>query len=835
MKRITHTFIIVALLGLSAHVSSADTLTLENKNIKRVISTDGKALVTTGLVNKRAGKNLTPTACAEFALRISQGTDKVGTDVVLTSKDFEVLKTIKKSKDEVVVSVVNQKHGLHVVVHYTLTSDDAVIRKFLEITSNKEVCLERIDVDSLSFADAYQPYQAKEITAKGASKWRPGLGQPLFTTESATFWGVEFPASVNYVDGEKLRCGYLNGRMLKPGKTYTTYKAVMGVSDDPAFTSDAFYEYITTIRARPLRLQRQYNSWFDYGGGVSNDKFIQSVNKVNDELCVKRGVTPLKAYVIDDGWQDTKADWSKGVWPVNKKFKAEFAASQQAVKNGKSTLGLWLSPGCNFGARSAVPGMRKQGLGALTNYMSLADTKYMDLLETRMVELTKEGVTYFKLDGLFGHLNQRDFDIDGAANGVPVMPQLETKGWATNDKRLNDAKYDELKTYYLTIGTERLIKIFKKMAAVNPDVYIVISNGAYLSSWWLMSVDAVWMINAGDAARAANRTGELVYRDNVYHNIWTKEHTHFPMNSLFNHEPKKTSSNETKDTFRKYLYMNMSRGTGFVELYLKTFKLKDYDWDVLAEGMLWVEDVFPTFARSRMHGGNPKENEVYGYTAWNNTRGYISLHNPSKESQKYTIKLDRKFGLIQGAQSYQLSSPLDDSLSGLKNQYTYGDTITLTLKPKEIRILNFDLKKKDWKKLKALQIRTKADFEGKAKASKKKPINLPSDPNKFHVFLLMGQSNMAGHGKVTAADRKVQKNIVVIPTKGEIQWDEASHPLHNRLRSDGVGLGISFAKAYEAAHPGVTVGLIPVAYGGARIDRLYKGTPIYADAMRKAK
>lgn len=48
----------------------------------------------------------------------------------------------------------------------------------------------------------------------------------------------------------------------------------------------------------------------------------------------------------------------------------------------------------------------------------------------------------------------------------------------------------------------------------------------------------------------------------------------------------------------------------------------------------------------------------------------------------------------------------------MKNQYRYGDTITVSLKPREIRILNFDTVKHDWSKLTALQIRTKADFEG---------------------------------------------------------------------------------------------------------------------------
>jgi hypothetical protein len=158
------------------------------------------------------------------------------------------------------------------------------------------------------------------------------------------------------------------------------------------------------------------------------------------------------------------------------------------------------------------------------------------------------------------------------------MPQMGTADVASDDPRLNDAEYDEAKTYYLTVGTERLVRIFSKMAHENPDVYMVISNGAWLSPWWLMHVDAVWMINAGDAASGADRTSELVYHDGIYYEIWEQENTQFPMSALFNHEPKKKKTGEEAKTFRDYLFMNLSRGTGFIELYLKTEKLSDSDW-----------------------------------------------------------------------------------------------------------------------------------------------------------------------------------------------------------------------------------------------------------------
>jgi hypothetical protein len=306
-----------------------------------------------------------------------------------------------------------------------------------------------------------------------------------------------------------------------------------------------------------------------------------------------------------------------------------------------------------------------------------------------MLELTEQGVTYFKLDGLFGHLNRREFDFNGGEYGVPEMTQLNTEGFEPADKRLNDAIYDELKTYYLVAGSERLMEIFKKQHKVNPDVYVVISNGAYLSPWWLMYIDAVWMINAGDAAGGSNRTQELVYRDGVYYDTWVKEKTQFPINSVFNHEPKKTSTGESVEQFSEYLWMNLSRGTGFVELYIVTQNLSESDWDVLADGLKWTHKVFPYFKNSRMHGGNPHNNEVYGYTGWNKEGGYISFHNPSDKEQTYRIRLDRKLGLVTGTNQFEISSPLKNASFHLGKVVRHNEELEITLAPGEVKVLDF--------------------------------------------------------------------------------------------------------------------------------------------------
>jgi len=678
---------------------------LENDALARTFSTEDGTLRTVEIHNRLNGTKSVPASAPEFRLRLSHGTDRPETAFTLTSADFQVSQ-VEQSTHTLIFTLQNPDRQLTVQVRYELAPGDFYLRKHLVINSSRTITLERVDVECLDLTDVYQPYTTRAITAHAPGRWSPGLGQPLYGSPSATFWGIEFPAADNQVKDGLLQAGYLWGRPLQPGLPYPTYAAVMGVADDAAFVSEAFLDYIDRIRIRPYHLEIHYNSWFDYGGGVRRETFARSVTKINQELVEERGNRPLNAYVIDDGWEDVQPDWSEKVWPVNDKFDPDFAASVRHVTAAQSRLGLWLSPGCLFGASSQVPKLRAAGFEALDNWMSMAGPRYMQALENRMAELTGQGVGFFKLDGIFGHLNLRNFELHGEKYGLPTMPQLGLDGLTAGDARLNDHKYDELKIYYLTAGTERLMQLFAKLATINPDIFLLISNGAYLSPWWLMHVDAVWMINAGDAAGGSDRTGELVYRDDRYYEIWHQQHTQFPLGSVFNHEPKKTKTGESKDAFRKYLYMDLSRGTGFFELYIKPFVLQPGDWDVLSEGLHWVYDVFPTFKRARMHGGSPAAGEVYGYTGWTAAQGYLSLHNPSAAAKTYTVKLDRPFGLLPGSGPFHVSSPLDGSTRDLPETCRFGDTLTFQLNPKEIRIVNFTDRPKDWTVLKKLQTRS---------------------------------------------------------------------------------------------------------------------------------
>ena len=118
-------------------------------------------------------------------------------------------------------------------------------------------------------------------------------------------------------------------------------------------------------------------------------------------------------------------------------------------------------------------------------------------------------------------------------------------------------------------------------------------------------------------------------------------------------------------------------------------------------------------------------------------------------------------------------------------------------------------------------------------------VALPAK-EKFHLFLLVGQSNMAGRGTVEEQDRTPHPRVLMLNKAGA--WVPAIDPLHFDKAAAGVGLGKTFGALYADAHPGITVGLIPCAVGGSPIDAwkpgaFYAGTKSHPwdDAMQRAQ
>ena len=96
-------------------------------------------------------------------------------------------------------------------------------------------------------------------------------------------------------------------------------------------------------------------------------------------------------------------------------------------------------------------------------------------------------------------------------------------------------------------------------------------------------------------------------------------------------------------------------------------------------------------------------------------------------------------------------------------------------------------------------------------------VDLPNVPakEKFMVFLLAGQSNMAGRGEVTDVDLRVHPRVLMLTKDGD--WEYAVDPIHYDKKIAGTGLAKSFAIELAKLDKNITIGLVPAACGGSPI------------------
>jgi hypothetical protein len=106
---------------------------------------------------------------------------------------------------------------------------------------------------------------------------------------------------------------------------------------------------------------------------------------------------------------------------------------------------------------------------------------------------------------------------------------------------------------------------------------------------------------------------------------------------------------------------------------------------------------------------------------------------------------------------------------------------------------------------------------------------------KLHLYVLMGQSNMAGRGIATAEDTTPHPRVIMLNLEGN--WEQAIEPLtRDKPKMAGVGPALAFGKAMaEHAPADVTIGLVPCAVGGTALAKWQKGEKLYEDAVRRAK
>lgn len=116
----------------------------------------------------------------------------------------------------------------------------------------------------------------------------------------------------------------------------------------------------------------------------------------------------------------------------------------------------------------------------------------------------------------------------------------------------------------------------------------------------------------------------------------------------------------------------------------------------------------------------------------------------------------------------------------------------------------------------------------------------PTAAKNLHLFLLIGQSNMAGRGVIDSSNNSAHPRVSVLAKDNS--WKPAVDPLHYDKAAAAAGLGKPFAEAIATQNPKISIGLIPAACGGSPISVWAPGMAFnqtnsrpYDDAIARAR
>lgn len=119
--------------------------------------------------------------------------------------------------------------------------------------------------------------------------------------------------------------------------------------------------------------------------------------------------------------------------------------------------------------------------------------------------------------------------------------------------------------------------------------------------------------------------------------------------------------------------------------YVQASDLTLDQWKLLARAAHWAQQQEQVFRFSRMIGGDPAREEVYGFSAFDGQRGTLALRNPSDRVRS-----------IRGTLAEWLLLPTSSRAGALKLHPMYGETRSLAGshsagEPLEINLPSLDI------------------------------------------------------------------------------------------------------------------------------------------------
>lgn len=123
----------------------------------------------------------------------------------------------------------------------------------------------------------------------------------------------------------------------------------------------------------------------------------------------------------------------------------------------------------------------------------------------------------------------------------------------------------------------------------------------------------------------------------------------------------------------------------------------------------------------------------------------------------------------------------------------------------------------------------------------KEPVVQEVRNDKLEIYLLIGQSNMAGRAEIEARDRDSLANVMLFTGIAGKAWEKAANPLNRystvrkELSLQKLGPGYTFARKMAEAATGKIIGLVVNARGGTALSEWMPGENLYNEAVKRAK
>ena len=111
----------------------------------------------------------------------------------------------------------------------------------------------------------------------------------------------------------------------------------------------------------------------------------------------------------------------------------------------------------------------------------------------------------------------------------------------------------------------------------------------------------------------------------------------------------------------------------------------------------------------------------------------------------------------------------------------------------------------------------------------------------MEIYLLIGQSNMAGRATVESQDLDSLDNVYLYAGIKNNEWEKAANPLNKyssirkKLSMQKLGPGYTFARMMAETQKGKKIGLVVNAKGGTGIDLWKPGSEFYKEAVNRTK